>query len=58
MAVAVTKVKTGDSPQIGHPPDPEKPVTLRPCPVSGKELGRTTVRPSPQKLVNMRTCPI
>jgi len=28
---------TVDSPQIGHAPDPEKPVALRICPVSGPQ---------------------
>jgi hypothetical protein len=29
---------TVDRPQIGHPPDPDKPVALRTCSVIGKEL--------------------
>jgi hypothetical protein len=38
---------TVDSPQIGHPPGPDKPL-LRSCSVSGKEFGYMTARPSPQ----------
>jgi hypothetical protein len=36
------------SPQIGRPPDPDKPAALRTCSVSGKEFGCMTARPSPQ----------
>jgi hypothetical protein len=30
----IFNIHTVDSPQIGHAPDPDKPVTLRTCPVS------------------------
>jgi hypothetical protein len=36
-----------DSPQIGHPPDPDKSVALRT--VLGEELSYMTARPSPPK---------
>jgi hypothetical protein len=48
---------TVDSPQIGHPPDPEKPVALRTCSVSGKDFGCMAARPSPQKPLILRDCP-
>jgi hypothetical protein len=49
---------TLDSPQIGHPPDPDNTLALRTCSVSGKEFGRITARPSPQQPPALRTCPI
>jgi hypothetical protein len=51
---------TIDSPQIGHAPDPGKPVALRTCPISGPHvigffLG-VAARPPPQRPVTLRTC--
>jgi hypothetical protein len=38
ILLAYTDNNTVDSPQIGHPPDPAKPVTLRTWFVSGRSL--------------------
>jgi hypothetical protein len=42
---------TVGSPQIGHPPIPDKPVALRTYSASGTKFGCMTARPSPQKPV-------
>jgi hypothetical protein len=49
---------TVDSPQIGHLPDPDKPVALRTCTVTGTEFGCMTARLSPPKSVILRNCPV
>jgi hypothetical protein len=45
---------TVDCPEIGHAPDPDNPVALRTCSVSGTEFGCMTARPLPHKFVTLR----
>jgi hypothetical protein len=47
-----------DSPQIGHSPILDKPLTVRTCSESGKKFRCLTARPLPQIPVTLRTCPI